>query len=130
VICFASPKRCGAGASSTARAFWVQPYWGWPLAFTPAGIRTSSPSARPSGWTPGRIPGLGFALRGEQLCRHHFGTLNAAQAFGNHGAGSTLFWIDPTRQMTFVCLTSGIMEESENVERFERLSDIALSAAM
>jgi CubicO group peptidase (beta-lactamase class C family) len=83
------------------------------------------------GWTPWpAYLGLGFALRGEQLCRHHFGTLNAAQAFGNHGAGSTLFWVDPTRQMTFVCLTSGIMEESENIERFERLSDIALSAAI
>ncbi len=74
--------------------------------------------------------GLGFALRGEQVCRHHFGTLNSAQAFGNHGAGSTVFWVDPTRDLTFVCLTAGIMEEGDNIERFERLSDVALSAAV
>jgi hypothetical protein len=32
--------------------------------------------------------------------------------------------------MTFVCLTSGIMDEGDNIERFQRLSDIALSAAL
>jgi hypothetical protein len=32
--------------------------------------------------------------------------------------------------MTFVCLTSGVMDEADNIERFQRLSDIALSAAL
>jgi hypothetical protein len=32
--------------------------------------------------------------------------------------------------MTFVCLTAGVMEESGNIERFQRLSDIAVSAAI
>ncbi len=50
--------------------------------------------------------------------------------FGNHGAGSTLFWIDPRLGMTFVCLTAGIMDEGDNIQRFQRLSDIALSAAI
>jgi CubicO group peptidase (beta-lactamase class C family) len=83
------------------------------------------------GWQPWpAYLGLGFALRGGRVCRHHFGTLNSPEAFGNHGAGSTMFWIDPTRELTFVCLTAGIMEEGDNVERFERLSDIALCAVL
>jgi hypothetical protein len=32
--------------------------------------------------------------------------------------------------MTFVALTSGVMDEGDNIERFQRLSDIALSSAI
>ena len=32
--------------------------------------------------------------------------------------------------MTFACLTSGVMDEGDNIERFQRLSDIAVSAAV
>ena len=31
--------------------------------------------------------------------------------------------------MTFVCLTAGVMNGMDNMERFQRLSDIAVSAA-
>jgi CubicO group peptidase (beta-lactamase class C family) len=83
------------------------------------------------GWEPyPAYLGLGFSLRGERVCHHQFGTLSSHRTFGNHGAGSTLFWVDPELQMTFVCLTAGVMEEGENVDRFQRLSDIALSAAV
>ncbi len=32
--------------------------------------------------------------------------------------------------VTFVCLSSGVMESNENIERFQRLSDIAISAVL
>lgn len=83
------------------------------------------------GWPPApAYLGLGFALRGMALCHHLFGTLTSPGTFGNHGAGSTLYWVDPARDMTFVCLTAGVMDSLDNIERFQRLSDIAVSAAL
>ncbi|HTL91767.1 MAG TPA: serine hydrolase domain-containing protein [Steroidobacteraceae bacterium] len=82
------------------------------------------------GWPPDpAYMGLGFALRGTAMCHHLFGTLASPGTFGNHGAGSTLYWIDPARDLSFVCLTAGVMDSLDNIERFQRLSDIAISAA-
>jgi CubicO group peptidase (beta-lactamase class C family) len=74
--------------------------------------------------------GLGFSLRGTALCHHLFGTLASPGTFGNYGAGSTLYWVDPVRDLTFVCLSAGVMGSLDNIERFQRLSDIALSAVI
>ncbi len=83
------------------------------------------------GWAPyPAYIGIGFSLRGEAICQHQFGTLTSPRTFGNHGAGSTLFWVDPVRDMTFACLTAGVMDEGDNIERFQKLSDIAVSAAV
>jgi CubicO group peptidase (beta-lactamase class C family) len=85
---------------------------------------------RERGWGP--VPayiGLGFSLRGTAMCHHMFGTLASPGTFGNYGAGSTLYWIDPEREVTFVYLSAGVMESNANIERFQRLSDIVLSAA-
>lgn len=81
------------------------------------------------GWpaTPACI-GLGFALRGSAICHHLFGTLASPGTYGNYGAGTTLFWVDPERDLTFVCLSAGVMESNANVERFQKLSDIVISA--
>jgi CubicO group peptidase (beta-lactamase class C family) len=82
------------------------------------------------GWPPEpAYMGLGFALRGTAICHHLFGTLASPRTFGNHGAGSTIYWVDPERDVSFVCLTAGVMDSLDNIERFQRLSDIALSAA-
>jgi CubicO group peptidase (beta-lactamase class C family) len=83
----------------------------------------------------GRTPspayiGIGFSLRGAAICHHQFGTLTSPRTHGNHGAGSTLFWVDPELDMSFACLTAGVMDEGDNIERFQRLSDIAVSAAV
>jgi CubicO group peptidase (beta-lactamase class C family) len=85
--------------------------------------------AKSRGWGP--LPayiGLGFSLRGTAMCHHMFGTLASPGTFGNYGAGTTLFWVDPESQVTFVCLTAGVMEFCANVERFQKLSDIVHSA--
>lgn len=82
------------------------------------------------GWQPyPAYIGLGFSLRGEAICQHQFGTLSSPRTFGHWGAGSALYWVDPKLDLTFVCLTAGVMDEGENVERFQRLSDLAIAAA-
>jgi CubicO group peptidase (beta-lactamase class C family) len=86
--------------------------------------------AESRGWEPyPAYIGIGFSLRGEAICHHQFGTLTSPRTFGNHGAGSTLMWVDPELDMSFACLTAGVMNEADNIERFQRLSDIAAAAA-
>jgi CubicO group peptidase (beta-lactamase class C family) len=85
----------------------------------------------PRGW--GEFPaylGLGFQVRGEKIIHNLFGTLTSPRTFGNYGAGSSLFWIDPVSQVTFAFLSAGVMNGVDNIERFQRLSDIAASAAV
>jgi CubicO group peptidase (beta-lactamase class C family) len=83
------------------------------------------------GWDPyPAYIGLGFALRGEKVCPGLYGTLTSPRTFGNYGSGSTLFWVDPVLDMTFVFLSAGVMQQAPNIERFQRLSDIAVSAAL
>jgi len=74
--------------------------------------------------------GLGFALRGHGMHHALYGTLASPETFGNYGAGSSLFWVDPVRDITFAFLSAGVMASDTNIERFQRLSDIAISAAV
>jgi CubicO group peptidase (beta-lactamase class C family) len=74
--------------------------------------------------------GLGFMLRGPQLYQSFFGTMSSAGTFGGYGAGSSQFFIDPERDLTFVCMTAGVLGEADNVRRFQRLSDLAVAAAV
>ncbi|HEX7885851.1 MAG TPA: serine hydrolase domain-containing protein [Phenylobacterium sp.] len=83
------------------------------------------------GWEP--MPAylsIGFSLRGEAICHHQFGTLTSPQTFGQHGQGSMLYWVDPKHDVTFVCLSHGVMIEGENVERFQKLSDLAITSVI
>jgi len=73
--------------------------------------------------------GLGFSLRGDKFCHHMFGSLASPGTFGNYGAGTTLYWIDPVRDITFTALTAGVMEHNANSDRFQRWADMILSAA-
>lgn len=72
--------------------------------------------------------GLGFSVRGTRIVKHQFGTLTSPETFGNYGAGSTEFWIDPELDVTFVGLTAGLLRQEPNIDRFQRLSDIVVSA--
>ncbi|MBW2314099.1 MAG: beta-lactamase family protein [Deltaproteobacteria bacterium] len=81
------------------------------------------------GWDP--FPanlGLGFFLRGTGIFAMPFGVTAAPGTFGGLGAGSTMFCVDPERDLVFVCLTTGVLEDSRNFERMARLSDMALAA--
>lgn len=72
--------------------------------------------------------GLGTFLRGEGIFPSHMATLASSGTFGGWGLGSMGFWVDPERELTFVALTSGIMERIRNLLRFQALGDIVLSS--
>ena len=74
--------------------------------------------------------GLGFSVRGPQMGTSMFGTLGSPGTFGAHGAGTTLFWVDPERDISFVGLMTGLMPSVDNLWRWQRLSDIVLAAAL
>jgi CubicO group peptidase (beta-lactamase class C family) len=81
------------------------------------------------GWDP--FPaylGIGFFLRGERPTPGPFGALNSERTFGGIGAGSTAFWIDPEREVTFAFASTGLMEDSFHIERVARLSDQVVSS--
>ncbi len=87
--------------------------------------------AHKRGWIPApAYIGLGFSMRGDSICNHMFGTLTTERTFGNYGAGSSLFWIDPVRDISFTYLSAGVMESNANIERFQRISDLVTSAAL
>lgn len=82
------------------------------------------------GWEiPAGNFGLGFSLSGTGTAPNFFGPFTSPRTFGNYGAGSTLFWVDPERDLTFVFLSAGVMDEGDNVARFQKLSTMAVAAA-
>jgi CubicO group peptidase (beta-lactamase class C family) len=72
--------------------------------------------------------GLGFFLRGEGYHPTPFGTLASARTFGGVGAGSTVFFVDPAKELSFAFLSTGLMEESRSTERHQRLADFVHAA--
>ncbi len=74
--------------------------------------------------------GLGFPLRGEAIGNHLYGTLTSPNTFGGYGAGTTIYWVDPELDLTFVGLCTGVLNSADNYLRWRRLSDIAVSAAV
>ena len=74
--------------------------------------------------------GLGFNVRGEGIVRHQLGTLTSPGTMGNYGAGSAVYWTDPELDLSFVGLTAGLLSQAANIDRFQRLADIAVSAAL
>jgi len=74
--------------------------------------------------------GLTFFLRGEGLFPTPMGHMTSPGTYSGQGAGSTLFWVDPERDLTFVCLTAGVLEDSENMMRFQKLSDMVVAAVI
>lgn len=87
--------------------------------------------AQARGWPP--IPanlGMGFMLRGTGDHPMPFGSLASPGTFGGLGAGSNMFWVDPETQVTMVFLSSGLMEEINNMERLQVLSDMVHASIM
>jgi CubicO group peptidase (beta-lactamase class C family) len=74
--------------------------------------------------------GLSFFLRGEGTFPHPFGVNVSPKTYGGLGAGSTMFWIDPERDLTFVLLTAGLMEEGRSYLRHQRLSDMVVASVV
>lgn len=72
--------------------------------------------------------GLGFNVRGTRIVNHQLGTLTSPETFGNYGAGSTLLWVDPELDVSFAACSAGVMTQTANIARFQKLSDIVVSA--
>jgi CubicO group peptidase (beta-lactamase class C family) len=91
---------------------------------------TWSFASGPRGWKP--VPaclGLGFYLRGDTVAPNFLGTMTSPRTFGGAGAGSTIFWVDPQRDLTCVFLTSGLITcELRNVDRMQRVSDMVIAS--
>lgn len=74
--------------------------------------------------------GLGFNVRGQGIYTTQLGTLTSASTFGNYGAGTGLVWVDPETDVSFVGLSAGLLAQSDNIARYQRLSDIVAAAVV
>lgn len=84
-----------------------------------------------AGWNvPPANQGIGFQVRGTGVFQHLFGQLASPETFGNYGAGSTMFMVDPEADLSFSFLSAGVMTQAANIERMGKLSDMALSACL
>ncbi|WP_327099683.1 beta-lactamase family protein [Nocardia vinacea] len=83
------------------------------------------------GWpeSPANL-GLGFYVRGPAAFVHAFGLLSSPGTFGGVGSGSTCFWVDPARDISYVFLSAGLMEDSHSSERHQRYADLVQSAVL
>ncbi|MGZ5791957.1 MAG: serine hydrolase domain-containing protein, partial [Croceibacterium sp.] len=85
--------------------------------------------AENAGWeVPPANQGIGFQVRGTGVFHHLFGTLASPETHGNYGAGSTMFWVDPVADVSLALVSAGVMTQAANIERCQKLSDLALSA--
>jgi CubicO group peptidase (beta-lactamase class C family) len=83
------------------------------------------------GWDP--LPaniGLTFCLRGHGVFPTYLGVASSPHTFAGLGAGSSMYWVDPERDLTFVMLSAGLLEETHNLERCQRLSDLVQAAVV
>ncbi|MBN2975775.1 serine hydrolase [Pseudomonas sp. FP597] len=74
--------------------------------------------------------GPGFYVRGTGITSHAFGQLSSPATFGGIGTGSTCFWVDPERELTYVFLSAGLMEDSYSWERHQRYADLVQSSVI
>lgn len=71
---------------------------------------------------------LGGYARGEGHFLTPMGLTASSRAFCAVGGASTMWMVDPARDLTFVFLSSGFMEGLVHFERLSRLSDLVLAA--
>jgi CubicO group peptidase (beta-lactamase class C family) len=74
--------------------------------------------------------GLTFFVRGSGLYPMQLGLSTSPRTFGGFGAGSTVFWVDPERALTYVFLSAGLMEDGHSIMRHQRLSDMVVAAVV
>ncbi|WP_158964586.1 serine hydrolase domain-containing protein [Chachezhania sediminis] len=76
---------------------------------------------------PGSV-GLGFFVRDRAITPGPLPNLGSASTYGGWGSGSSLFWIDPVRDVSFAMVTTGVLEDTDHVQRSQKLSDMVLAA--
>ncbi|MCP1712328.1 CubicO group peptidase (beta-lactamase class C family) [Kerstersia gyiorum] len=101
--------------------------------------RSHTGSARNMGWegyrqeyglaeTPAHYSLLGGQVRGGGQHLSAAGRFASAGAFYSVGRGSTLWMVDPERELSFVFLGAGVIEGLAHTERLSRLSDLVTAA--
>jgi CubicO group peptidase (beta-lactamase class C family) len=78
--------------------------------------------------SPANFSLLGGYVRGPGHVLSGAGFTASPEAFCAVGGGSTLWMVDPVRDLTFVFLSAGFVEGLEHLQRLSRLSDLALAA--
>lgn len=71
---------------------------------------------------------MGGYARDEGHFQTGLGSTASPRAFGAIGGGSTMWMVDPARDLTFVFLSAGFIEGLSHIQRLSRLSDLALAA--
>lgn len=71
---------------------------------------------------------LGGYARGEGHYLTGMGFTASSRAFCAVGGGSTMWMVDPERDLTFVFLSAGLVEGLAHLQRLSRLADLALAA--
>jgi CubicO group peptidase (beta-lactamase class C family) len=74
--------------------------------------------------------GLDLLIKGKDISPNSMGTLTSPGTYGKFGLGGTGFWVDPEREVTFVFLRSGLLEHYNDTVSYQRLSDMAIAAAV
>ena len=79
---------------------------------------------------PANFSLLGGYVRGEGHYLSGAGQTASPRAFCALGMGSTMWMIDPVKDMTLIFLSAGLIEGLAHLQRLQRLSDIALAACL
>jgi len=58
------------------------------------------------------------------------GVTTSPRTFAVLGAGSTVLWVDPDRDLIFVLLSAGLMEEGRSQLHLQRLSDLVVASVV
>jgi CubicO group peptidase (beta-lactamase class C family) len=74
--------------------------------------------------------GLTFFVRGTGLFPTPLGLNTSPRTFGGLGLGSTVFWVDPERALTYIFLSAGLIEEGRSIMRHQRLSDMVVASVV
>ncbi|HEX7081591.1 MAG TPA: hypothetical protein VF329_11305 [Gammaproteobacteria bacterium] len=83
-----------------------------------------------SGLDADRLAHLEATIHADIEADRYFGAVVAVARRGELGLCEAIGFGDEALEMTFVCLSAGVMQPAPNIERFQRLSDIAASAAL
>ena len=72
---------------------------------------------------------FGGYSRGEGHFLTCMGHTASPSSFAGVGSGSTMWMVDPVRELTFVFLSAGLMEGLGHFQRLQRLGDLAVACA-
>jgi CubicO group peptidase (beta-lactamase class C family) len=79
---------------------------------------------------PANFSLLGGYVRGHGHYMTGAGQTASPRAFYAVGGGSTMWMVDPARDLTFVFLCAGLLDGLDHLQRLQRLSDLALAACI